>query len=232
MTALLRNCLSLWFFRPEKSSFNYRSSISIYIVFSQVAGLIAFNMTTVSVPIISLAMGAGFIPALLFRLTTIPRLPPGEQRIFIQRTMFASSYAFWPTVLAYIIGIDSLLLAVIATHGAICLWRFTPVVTTSQDGGHTTREANAQEAQDTQRAHRAQLLRNLQADPGGLLIEMGPSIGNYRDHEIPAWVLNARGDRFEYVCALSNAQMIELENGQQLIAPGLLYELKTSPSND
>lgn len=68
----------------------------------------------------------------------------------------------------------------------------------------------------------------------GKLDRKGPSIGTYRDRDIPAW-LNARGVHWVYdrIGALDKDggfEMSQLARDELVIAPGLIYKLETAQS--
>lgn len=58
----------------------------------------------------------------------------------------------------------------------------------------------------------------------------GPSIGTYRDRDIPAWI-KARGGHYEYdrIGVLDKEggfEMSQLASDELVIAPGLIYKRK------
>lgn len=63
----------------------------------------------------------------------------------------------------------------------------------------------------------------------GELDRKGPSIGMWRDRDIPAW-LNARGGHYEFdrVGILDDGgfEMSQLARDELVIAPGLIYKRK------
>ena len=55
----------------------------------------------------------------------------------------------------------------------------------------------------------------------------GPSIGTYKDRDIPAWI-DARGGHYEYerLWDEKNGELAQLSRDELVIAPGLIYKLK------
>lgn len=57
------------------------------------------------------------------------------------------------------------------------------------------------------------------------VLERGPSVGRYRDSEIPAWIEMADGKRYEYVGICGPiVDFTNLTVGQLALAPGLIYQ--------
>ncbi len=64
--------------------------------------------------------------------------------------------------------------------------------------------------------------------PRGAVTEKGPSIGSYRDRDIPSWI-NARGRRYSYdrVWNETYGCIDQLSEDEIVIYPGLIYKLAT-----
>jgi len=67
-----------------------------------------------------------------------------------------------------------------------------------------------------------------------MIIEHGPSVGEYRGRSIPAYIVQEDGTKSEYVgIAVETDGAVELSQlarGECVIAPGLIYKRTHSPS--
>lgn len=69
---------------------------------------------------------------------------------------------------------------------------------------------------------------HFEIDASRKIVEHGPSIGTYRDRDIPDYIVMEDGSRFKYdrVAAMrpdGNVAMDQLQRDETIIAPGLVY---------
>ncbi len=68
-------------------------------------------------------------------------------------------------------------------------------------------------------------LRALRARPGVSFRETGPTIATYLGADVPAYFIDARGERHVFVCTCPDPGQRSLREGESLVSPGLIYEL-------
>lgn len=66
-----------------------------------------------------------------------------------------------------------------------------------------------------------------------MIIEHGPSVGEYRGRSIPAYIVDAGGVRSDYVGVAVETdgavELAQLKADECVIAPGLIYKRSHSP---
>lgn len=70
----------------------------------------------------------------------------------------------------------------------------------------------------------AEDLRSLRAGAASLFVGVGPVIGQYRGHEIPAYFVDARGTKHHFRSTCPDPMQLNMSAGQTLVRPGLIYE--------
>jgi hypothetical protein len=64
----------------------------------------------------------------------------------------------------------------------------------------------------------------------GVIDEKGPPVGYYLDRDIPAWIV-ARGGKYAFDCLWDEERgdLAQLDDGELVIAPGLIYKIAEKP---
>lgn len=205
----LKSLISVWALQPQKSRVQ---ALPMSVVALTLACSIFFMIITDLVALI--ACGLFAVSAVGFSL-----MLRHDMKLFgpqnFKKLCFAVAVGMVPAFLMLASGANDVVSSLFFAHGFIAV---------SISHKH---DAPAPEAPkgDQPPAISAQAARQLRALPNVEFVDMGPAIGRFAGHEIPGWLIDSNGMRHRFVSVISRGSHTQLQHGQSLVAPGLIYEI-------
>ncbi len=223
MLATLKNCLAVWFLQPMPTLTQKSPSLTFGLVAMGTAVAVGGPDTAV----VSVVAIAALLLTLWAKLDRRHPVKEGKEGMVAQ-ALFAASVAFLPTFLALACEASLATIVVMTLHAIIGVFTSIPQTIEFKPG---LMRGNAK-VSGVDAAPLTAAMRKMRARPGDEFTDIGPSIGRFADKEIPAWLMDGAGRKHLFVSVLSSQSTPALEQGESVIAPGLLYRLEKESTEE